>query len=126
MSEQLCGFREILRSRARPGARTDRQARTLLRYLFTSTRGGPTRLRIIMMLLERPYNTHQLARGLGFDYKAIQHHMRVLERNNMVSRDGVGYGAEFRPSAFLEANIASLAEAVGALERKLGRRKVYY
>jgi len=39
-------------------------------------------------LLDQPYNTHQLSKELDLDYKAIQHHMKVLEKNNMVSKIG--------------------------------------
>lgn len=103
----------------------DRQARKLLLYLFTSTRGGFTRLRIIELLLRKPYNTHQMALELKLDYKAIQHHMQVLEKNNLVSRIGEKYGAIFQISNFLEFNIRSLDEAIEKLEQKLNSKKVY-
>ena len=87
MVNQLLEFKEIIRSKQITEQRkTDKQTRTLLLYLFTSTRGGFTRLRIIINLLEQPYNTHQLAKELDLDYKAVQHHMKVLEKNNMVSK----------------------------------------
>jgi hypothetical protein len=61
-TEQLLEFKEIIRSRSDSQQRTpDRETRKLLFYLFTSTRGGFTRLRIIMHLLEKPFNTHQLS-----------------------------------------------------------------
>ncbi|NIU00672.1 MAG: ArsR family transcriptional regulator [Nitrosopumilaceae archaeon] len=103
----------------------DRQTRKLLLYLFTGTRGGYTRLRIIMLLLDRPYNTHQLAQDLELDYKAVQHHMKVLEKNNLVNRIGEKYGVIFHLSNFLEFNIAALDEAIDKLERKLSTKKVY-
>ena len=78
---QLLEFKEILRSKSQSEQRKpDKQTGKLLFYLFTSTRGGFTRLRIIMLLLERSYNTHQLALELQLDYKAVQHHMKVLEK----------------------------------------------
>lgn len=128
MADQLLEFKEILRSRPPShGGRhkVDRQTRKLLLYLFTSTRGGFTRLRIVMHLLDQPYNTHQLARELGLDYKAVQHHMRVLEKNNMVSKIGERYGAIFHLSTLLEINISALDEAIEKLARKLNRKKVY-
>ena len=69
---QLLEFKEILRSQSQSEQRKpDKQTSKLLFYLFTSTRGGFTRLRIIMLLLERSYNTHQLALELQLDYKAV-------------------------------------------------------
>lgn len=103
----------------------DRQTRSLLLYLFTSTRGGFTRLRIISLLLTQPLNTHQLSLALGLDYKAVQHHMNVLVKNNLVSTSGEKYGAIFRLSNFLEINIQALDEAIEKLERKMNSKKVY-
>ncbi len=94
-------------------------------YLFTSTKGGFTRLRIIALLLEKQYNTHQLSLELHLDYKAVQHHMGVLEKNNMVTKIGEKYGATYRLSNFLEINIFALFEAIEKLERKLNSKKVY-
>lgn len=126
MTNQLLEFKEILRSKQVPTQRKpDKQTRKLLLYLFTSTRGGLTRLRIVMHLLDQPYNTHQLTKVLGLDYKAVQHHMKVLEKNNMVSKIGEKYGAIFHLSNFLEINISALDEAIDKLDRKLNHKKVY-
>jgi len=126
MTNQLLEFKEIIKSKQISEQRKpDKQTRTLLLYLFTSTRGGFTRLRIIIHLLEKPYNTHQLAQKLDLDYKAVQHHMKVLEKNNMVSKIGEKYGAIFHLSNFLEMNINALDEAIDKLDKKMNRKKVY-
>lgn len=124
MTNQLLEFKEIIRSRQDSNQRKpDKQTRKLLFYLFTSTRGGFTRLRIIMSLLDKPYNTHQLSQELELDYKAIQHHMKVLEKNNMVSKIGEKYGAIFHLSNFLEMNISALDEAIDKLDGKMITKK---
>ena len=126
MTNQLLEFKEIIKSKQISEQRKpDKQTRKLLLYLFTSTRGGFTRLRIIIHLLEKPYNTHQLAQKLDLDYKAVQHHMKVLEKNNMVSKIGEKYGAIFHLSNFLEMNINALGEAIDKLDKKMNRKKVY-
>ena len=126
MTNQLLEFKKIIRSKQASNQRKpDKQTRKLLLYLFTSTRGGLTRLRIIIHLLEQPYNTHQLAQKLELDYKAVQHHMKVLEKNNMVSKIGEKYGAIFHLSNFLEINIGALDEAIDKLDRKLNHTKIY-
>ena len=126
MTSQLLEFQEIIRSRQVSEQRKpDKQTRKLLFYLFTSTRGGFTRLRIIMHLLNQPCNTHQLAKELDLDYKAIQHHMKVLEKNNMVSKIGEKYGTIFYLSNFLEINITALDEAINKLNYKMNQKKVY-
>ena len=126
MINQLLEFKEIIKSRQVSDSRkTDKQTKKLLLYLFTSTRGGFSRLRIIIHLLDQPCNTHQLAKKLDLDYKAVQHHMKVLEKNNMVSKIGEKYGAIFHLSNFLEINIGALDEAIEKLDRKLNHEKVY-
>ncbi len=123
---QLLEFKEQIRSHPESVNHTpDRQARRLLLYLFTGTRGGYTRLRIVMSLLQKPYNTYQLAQKLEMDYKGVQHHMKVLEKNNLVSKIGEKYGALFHISNFLEYNIRTLNEAIDKLERKMNTKKVY-
>lgn len=125
-TEQLLEFKEKIKIRSDFDKRKpDKETQKLLFYLFTNTRGGFTRLRIIMMLLETPMNTHQLAHGLNLDYKAIQHHMKVLKKNNIVSKIGEKYGAIYHLSNFLEVNIRSLEDAIDKLQRKLDQKKVY-
>jgi len=125
-SEQLLEFKKIIQQRSENDQRKpDRETRKLLFYLFTSTRGGFTRLRIIMMLLEKPLNTHQLSQELKLDYKAVQHHMKVLEKNNMVSKFGEKYGALYHLSNLLEINITALDEAIDKLDRKMNHKKIY-
>ena len=125
-TQQLLEFKEIIRSKSDGEQRKpDKETRKLLFYLFTSTRGGYTRLRIIMLLLENPLNTHQLSQELDLDYKAVQHHMKVLEKNNMVSKIGEKYGAIYHLSNFLEFNIRALDEAIDKLDRKMNHKKVY-
>ena len=121
---QLLEFKEILRSKSEQ-RKPDKQTSKLLFYLFTDTIGDFTRLRIIMLLLERSYNTHQLAQELQLDYKAIQHHMKVLEKNNMILKTGEKYGAMFYISVFLEVNIGALDLAIDKLDQKMNQKKVY-
>ncbi len=124
-TSQLLELKKYIESKPHNERNPDRQTRKLLLYLFTSTRGGFTRLRIVSLLLKQPYNTHQMSQELGFDYKAVQHHMNVLEKNNLVTSSGEKYGATFRLSNFLEINIRSLDEAIEKLERKMNSKKVY-
>jgi hypothetical protein len=51
--------------------------------------------------------------------------MKVLEKNNMVSKIGEKYGAVYHLSNFLEINISALDEAIDKLDRKMNHKKVY-
>lgn len=95
----------------------DPDIKRLLWFLFAGLRGGINRLRIISMIKEKPMNINQLAEILNLDYKAIQHHIRVLEKNNLVSKQGEKYGIMYFISPFLEANIDSFEEIARKLEK---------
>ncbi|MGI0020361.1 MAG: ArsR/SmtB family transcription factor [Nitrososphaera sp.] len=96
----------------------DPDARRLLWFLFAGSRGGENRIRIIHLLKEQPYNMNQLAEAMGLDYKAIQHHIRVLEKNNMVTKQGEKYGVLYFISNYLEHNIEAFDEVKAAIEEK--------
>jgi DNA-binding transcriptional ArsR family regulator len=89
---------------------TDPNAKRLLWFLFAGSRGGDNRMKIIDLLKERPYNINQLSESLGLDYKAIQHHILVLQKNNMITKMGEKYGVLYFISNYLEANIEAFNE----------------
>ncbi len=95
----------------------DPSSKRLLWFLFAGSRGGLNRLRIVNVLKETPLNANQLAKELGLDYKAIQHHIRVLEKNNIITRAGEKYGVTYFISTFLEVNMESFDEIVQKLEK---------
>ena len=70
----------------------------VLWYVFTGTRGGENRARILRALDERPRNANKLAEDLDLDYKTIRHHLDVLGDNDIVENSGDDYGAVYLPS----------------------------
>lgn len=88
----------------------DPNAKRMLWYLFAGSRGGNNRIRIIDLLKEHPHNINQLAEALKLDYKAIQHHISVLEKNNIISRMGEKYGVLYFLSNYLDSNIDAFNE----------------
>ena len=95
----------------------DPNSKRLLWFLFVGSRGGLNRLKIVSILKEKPLNANQLAKELGLDYKAIRHHIKVLEKNNMITKAGEKYGVTYFISTFLEVNIESFDEIVQKLEK---------
>jgi DNA-binding transcriptional ArsR family regulator len=96
----------------------DPNAKRLLWYLFAGSRGGENRIRIIELIKERPYNMNQLAEVMGVDYKAVQHHIGVLEKNNMVTKTGEKYGVLYFISNYLEVNIEAFNEVKTTIEKR--------
>ena len=95
----------------------DPDAKRLLWFVFAGSRGGLNRLRIISSLKEKPLNTNQLAKELDLDYKAIQHHIKVLEKNNLITKIGEKYGVIFFISTFLEVNMKTFEEIATKLDK---------
>jgi len=63
-----------------------------------------------------PTNTHKLAKAMGLDYKAVQHHLRTLERNNLVTKVGSNYGVTYFPSVLFEDGEVIFDEIVAKLK----------
>jgi len=126
-TEQLVEFHKIITNVKNTCQRKpDRETRKLFLFLFAGTRGGFTRLKIIMILLKTPCNMHQLSKEIGLDYKAIQHNIKVLEKNNLVCKIGEKYGTIYRLSDFLEFHLGALDESIEKLDRSFNTKKVYY
>jgi DNA-binding transcriptional ArsR family regulator len=91
----------------------------MLLYLLIGTRGGDNRTRIIQLLREEPLNVNKIGERLQLDYKTVQHHLKVLEGNSIVTSSPKGtYGALYFLTPYVEKNIA-LFEEIWA---KFGKR----
>jgi predicted transcriptional regulator len=96
----------------------DPSAKRLFWYLFAGSRGGENRIKIILLLKEKPYNTNQLAEAMGLDYKAIQHHLDVLTKNSLIVKQGEKYGVLFFISPYLEVNMDAFEEICNKIGKK--------
>jgi len=83
-------------------AKSHLQTKKLFWVLFVASRGAANRIRIMSVLRKRPSNRNQLATELGIDYKGIQHHIKILEGNNLVKKLGDQYGLIYYVSALFE------------------------
>jgi predicted transcriptional regulator len=89
---------------------TDPDIIRLLWFLFVGTRGGDNRIKILDLLIKNPLNINKISEELQLDYKTIQHHIRILEKNNLVTKIGDNYGVLYFISNYLEKNIDSYYE----------------
>ena len=67
-------------------------------------------MRIIRSLHETPMNTNQLSNALELDYKTIQHHLELLEENNVLTTMGDDYGKTYFVTDQMEQNMDVLDE----------------
>ena len=104
-----------------PSLYGEKYLKRLLWYLLGGTRGGANRVEILKALLDRPLNANQLAESLKVDYKTIQHHIRVLEENGLVTPSEKGaYGAVILLTPKMEEALPVLEE----IWSKIGRTKI--
>jgi len=106
---------QILRARIIK-AKSHLQTKIVFWLLFVRSRGATNRIRIMSALRKRPSNRNQLSTELDLDYKAIQHHLKVLEKNNLVIKTGNRYGLTFCVSALFEYNEIIFEEIVDKLK----------
>ena len=95
-----------------------RSLKYLLGWLIAGTRGGPTRAKIIIALKESPQNANQLATLLKMDYKTMQHHLEVLEKNKIITSVGERYGATYFLSQMMEDNYSEFE----GIMKKIGKK----
>jgi DNA-binding transcriptional ArsR family regulator len=67
----------------------------VLWHLLASSRGGPSRVRLLRAIHERPRNANHLAEALDLDYRTLRHHLDRLLENNVVRSTEEDYGAVY-------------------------------
>jgi predicted ArsR family transcriptional regulator len=87
----------------------------VLWQVLAGTRGGPNRARLLRAIDERPRNMNQLAEALDLDYKTVQHHMEVLEENDVVRSTQQQYGAVWLPTERARANWDTVEDVLSKL-----------
>ncbi|MEM0481425.1 MAG: winged helix-turn-helix domain-containing protein [Nitrososphaerota archaeon] len=83
----------------------DKPIKRLFSWLLLSTRGGPTRLLILLLLRKGSANANQIANSLHLHYKTVQYHLEVLLENKLVEADDVKYDVKYRLSPLVLANM---------------------
>ena len=93
------------------------QTKKMLWFLFAGSRGGKKRIELVSLLANSPFNANQLTKELRLDYKAVQHHLNVLEKNNMITKGGKRYGAKYFISPLLEICMVAFDEILIKLKK---------
>ena len=106
--------------------KVDPHMNELFTSVFTGMSGRYTRLRIICSITEIPMNTLELSKKLELDYKTIKHNIGVLEKNNLIIRQGTGYGDMFFPSDLISMNLPTLYKVIRKVEDKLDKSEKKY
>ena len=100
-----------------------REVERALYWIIAGTMGGNNRARIIKELLKNPQNTNQLSKTLELDFKTVQHHLKVLEKNKLVIyKGGGGFAKIYFLSQMLEDNINSFNKLLQEIEIKNNKK----
>jgi len=100
-------------------AKSPLQTKIVFWGLFVGSRGAANRIRIISVLRNMPRNRNQLSIELDLDYKNIQHHLKVLEKNNLVRKIGNHYGIVYCVSPLFENHEIIFDEIVYKLKNRV-------
>ena len=82
----------------------------LLWSVFAGSKGCINRVKIVLKIKQTPLNKNQISQVIGLDYKAVEHHLDVLEKNNLVQKIGSNYGTAYFLSPLLESNLKIFEE----------------
>jgi len=85
----------------------------LLQWLILGSKGGITRTKILTTLNEKPMNANNLSKKLEMDYKTIQHHLKILEQNQLINSIGNKYGQIYVISTQLEEEYDLFKKMIG-------------
>ena len=94
----------------------DSNVKRVFWYIFGGMRGGPTRVKIVKLLLAKPSNMNQIKTGLSLDYKTVQHHIKTLEENRIIISEEKKYGTIYFPSTLLQQNVQIFNEIAEKLK----------
>ena len=100
----------------------DTNIKRVMWYLFAAMRGGVTRIRILDLVSKTPSNMNQIGKGLGLDYKTVQHHIKVLEDNRLITSEEKRYGTIYFPSQIFEQNRKIFEEITAKINKDMEKR----
>jgi predicted transcriptional regulator len=101
-----------------------REVEKALYWILAGTMGGANRIRILTELLKRPQNTNTLSKKLQLDFKTVQYHLKVLEKNGFVTyKGGGGFSRLYFPSQTVEDNVETLQDIIQQMEDQIHNKK---
>jgi predicted transcriptional regulator len=85
----------------------------LLQWLILGSKGGETRTKILLLIKKKPLNANNISKELKMDYKTIQHHLLILEKNQLINSVGNKYGQIYVISPQLEEEYDLFKKMIG-------------
>ena len=98
-----------------PSSGEEREAYVNLYWLLGGSKGGPTRLRILIEIKRNPMNPNQISKLLGLGYKTVMYHLNILEKSGLIKRLGNKYGSPYYTTEIVDSNWAKIIKLAGKL-----------
>lgn len=96
----------------------DPRFRMILWLIIAGTRGGINRARILNLIKETPTNANKIATILKLDHKTVIHHIKILSKHELISKDDKDYGATYNLTQIMKDNQNALAEIMEKIGTK--------
>ena len=91
-------------------SRPDPRFKMILWSIIAGTRGGVNRAKILNLVKETPMNANKIATVLNLDHKTVIHHVKILSKNELVTKAEKEYGAEYHLTQIMKENQTVLEE----------------
>lgn len=96
----------------------DPRFRMILWLIIAGTRGGINRARILNLIKETPTNANKIATILKLDHKTVIHHVEILSKHELISKDDKDYGAAYNLTQIMKDNQNVLVEIMEKIGTK--------
>jgi len=94
-----------MQSKNETESHNDKQIKMLLWSVFAGSKGCINRVKIVLKIKHTPLNTNQISELLGLDYKVVERHLEILDKNNLVTKVGNRYSVTYFLSPLLESHL---------------------
>ena len=91
------------------------QTKVMFWFLFASSKGAISRIKIARLLRNQPYNANQISKELSMDYKGVKHHLNLLEKNHLLEKFSADYGGTYYLSTLFEENYPIFDEIISRM-----------
>jgi len=91
-------------------SRQNHRFKMILWFIIAGTKGGINRAKILNLIKDTPMNANKIATVLNLDYKTVIHHVKILSKNELVTKAEKDYAAEYQLTQIMKENQNVLEE----------------
>ncbi|MGH1520815.1 MAG: winged helix-turn-helix domain-containing protein [Nitrosopumilus sp.] len=96
----------------------DPRFKMILWSIVAGTRGGVNRAKILNLIKNTPMNANKMATVLSLDHKTVIHHVKILSKNDLITKAEKNYAAEYQLTELMRKN----QNVLGEIMEKIGTK----